>query len=139
MQFDEFSSFLDLDTGKVETVSLELLHEVEESGDDDDEDPEGEDEDWEIAKRIVAMDCVLKLPTKFDVHDWAIMEEFSRSAENARIRGELLDAIHGAGAFSNFKSTLRRHHIEEAWYAFRTDALKEIAIAWCEEHHITWE
>jgi hypothetical protein len=85
------------------------------------------------------MDRVLKLPTKFDVHDWAIMEQFSRSVENARIRGELLDAIHGAGAFRNFKATLRRHRIEEAWYAFRTEALREIAIAWCDEHHITWQ
>jgi hypothetical protein len=79
MQFDESPSFLDLDTGNVETVSLGLLHEVEESGDDDDEDlPEGEDAEWEIAKRIVAMDRVVKLPTKFDVHEWAIMDEFSR-------------------------------------------------------------
>jgi len=35
MQFDESSSFLDLDTGHVETVSHDLLHEAEESGNDD--------------------------------------------------------------------------------------------------------
>jgi len=65
MQSDEFSSFLDLDTGKVETVSLELLRDVEESSSDEDEDlTEEQDEEWEIAKRIVAMDRVLKLPTK---------------------------------------------------------------------------
>ena len=35
MQFDESSSFLDLDTGQVETVSHVLLREAEESGDEE--------------------------------------------------------------------------------------------------------
>ena len=34
MQFAESSTFLDRDTGKVETVSHDLLREAEESGDD---------------------------------------------------------------------------------------------------------
>jgi hypothetical protein len=34
MQFDEYSSFLDRDSGQVETVSHDLLREAEESGDD---------------------------------------------------------------------------------------------------------
>jgi hypothetical protein len=29
--------------------------------------------------------------------------------------------------------TLRRYRIEKNWYGFRTDALHEIAIEWCEE------
>jgi len=35
MQFDEFLSFLDLDTGKVETISKEALSEAEEPDDED--------------------------------------------------------------------------------------------------------
>ncbi|HTA69192.1 MAG TPA: hypothetical protein VK776_12970 [Bryobacteraceae bacterium] len=35
MQFGESSSFLDLDTGQVKTVSRDLLLEAEESGDDE--------------------------------------------------------------------------------------------------------
>jgi hypothetical protein len=38
MQFDESSSFLDRDTGKVETVAHDLLSEAEESGDDEEPD-----------------------------------------------------------------------------------------------------
>ncbi len=38
MQFDEFSSFLDPDTGHVETVSHVLLREAEESADDEEPD-----------------------------------------------------------------------------------------------------
>jgi Uncharacterised protein family (UPF0158) len=140
MQPDESSSFLDLDTGQVETVSHDLLREAEESGDDEATDlPAWQQQEWEIAKRIVSTDRFQKLPTKFDVHEWEIMEDFSRSLEPDRIREELLHAIHGAGAFRNFKDTLRRHRIESAWFAFRTEALRQIALDWCEENQIVWE
>ena len=138
MQFDEFLSFLDLDTGKVETVSKEVLSEAEEPAEDEDLDLP-DDEESELAKRIVSSDRFLRLPTKFDVHEWAIMEDFSRNVQADRIREDLLHAIHGAGAFRNFKYIVRRDGIEQAWFAFRTDALRQIAIDWCEESQISWE
>jgi Uncharacterised protein family (UPF0158) len=140
MQFDESSSFLDRDTGQVETVSHVLLREAEESGDDEEPDlPIWQKHEWEIAKRIVSTDRFQKLPTRFEVHEWAIMQDFSRSLESERIREDLLHAIHGAGAFRYFKDTLRRHRIESAWFAFRSQALRQIALNWCEENHIVWE
>ena len=51
---------------------------------------------------------------------------------------ELQDAIHGAGAFRCFKDTLRRYRPEKDWYAYRDEALRQIAIAWCEEHGIEY-
>jgi hypothetical protein len=69
----------------------------------------------------------------------AIMQDFSRWVESDRIREDLLRAIHGAGAFRNFKDTLRRHRIESAWFAFRAEALRQITLNWCEENHIVWE
>jgi hypothetical protein len=138
MQFDEFLSFLDLDTGKVETVSQEALSEAEEpTGDEDLDLPD--DEESELAKRIVSSRRFLDLPSKFDVHEWAIMEDFSHSVKSDRIREDLLHAIHGAGAFRNFKYIVRRDGIEPAWFAFRSDALRQVAIDWCEENQITWE
>lgn len=137
MQFDEMPSFLDLETGQVQTISQDLLGEAEESDDEEEEDEQ--DEEWEIAKLIVSTDRFLKLPSKYEVHDWGIMEEFAQSVGSERIREELLRAIHGAGAFRYFKDTLRRHRMEETWYAFRTEALRQIAIEWCEEHPIAWE
>jgi hypothetical protein len=67
------------------------------------------------------------------------MQDFSCSVESDRIREDLLHAIHGAGAFRNFKDKLRRHCIESAWFAFRVEALRQIARNWCEENHIAWE
>jgi hypothetical protein len=139
MQFDESSSFLDRDTAQVETVSHDLLREAEESGDEEPDLPAWQKQEWEIAKRIVSTDHYQKLPTKFEVHEWAIMQDFSRSVGSDRIREDLLHAIHGAGAFRNFKDALRRHLIEPAWFAFRAEALRQIALNWCEENHIVWE
>ena len=140
MQLDESSSYLDLDTGQVETVSHDLLRAAEEYDDDEEPDlPAWQKKEWEIAKRIVSTRRFQKLPTKFDVHEWAIMRDFSHSMEIGEIREELLHAIHGAGAFRMFKATLGRHHIESAWFAFRAEALRRIALDWCEENHLVWE
>jgi hypothetical protein len=38
-----------------------------------------------------------------------------------------------------FKSTIRRLKIEQKWYAFRQEALKEIAREWCPDHGIPWK
>lgn len=139
MQSDEALSFVDLDTGQVETVSIELLGKAEESGDDGDPDlPAWQMPEWELAKRIAISDRFRKLPTKFDVHEWEIMRDFADSVASERISEELLNAIHGAGAFRYFKDTLRRHRMEKVWYAFRTEALTEIARDWCEENHVEW-
>src|SRR5207248_3152956 len=45
----------------------------------------------------------LQLPTKFDVHEWAVMRDFSYSVQSDTIREDLLNAIHGTGAFRHFK------------------------------------
>ena len=42
------------------------------------------------------------------------MQEFHASVESDSIREDLLSAIHGPGAFRNFKDTLRRHGIESS-------------------------
>jgi hypothetical protein len=66
------------------------------------------------------------------------MSDFSNAVDSPKIRAELLDAIHGAGAFRNFKATVQRRGMEDEWYKFRAEALRQIAIAWCEEHDIAW-
>jgi len=138
MQFDEQLQFLDLDSGEVEIVSKQVLNETEASDEMSDV-PEWQEEEWELARRILSTDRFKKLPTQFEVHEWSIMEEFSHSVEAPRIREELLHAIHGSGAFRSFKDATRRHKIEKDWYAFRDEALRQIAIDWCEENGIAWE
>ena len=138
MQFDESSSFLDLETGQVETVSHALLRAAEESGDEEPDFPAWQKHEWEIAKRIVSTERLQELPTKFEVHEWEIMKDFSLSMESD-IREDLLRAIRSAGAFKKFKDALRQHGIESGWFAFRMEALRQIALDWCEENQIVWE
>jgi hypothetical protein len=139
MPFDESASYLDLDTGQVVTVSKDLLRAAEDPGDEEPDLPTWQRDEWELAKRIVSTDHFRELPTKFDVHEWAIMQDFSRSLQSDSIREDLLRAIHGAGAFRNLKDTVRRHGIDSAWFGFRTEALRQIARNWCEENQIALE
>jgi hypothetical protein len=140
MQIDEYASFVDRQTGKVASLSLDLLRTAEESPDNEEPDlPAWQREEWQSAQRIVSTSRYTRRPSKFQVHEWAIMEEFSLSVESDRIREDLLDAIHGKGAFRYFKDTIRRRRIEKDWHRFREDALRQIAIDWCEENEIAWE
>jgi len=113
MQFDESSSFLDLDTGQVETVSHDLLNQAEEPGEETPDFPDWQEGEWEVAKRIVSTDRFVKLPTKFDIHEWSIMEEFSYSVDSRPVQADLIKALHGRGAFRHFKDIVRRHGIEQ--------------------------
>jgi hypothetical protein len=138
MQIDESFSFLDLDTGRVETVSRDLLSDAKENIGKDLDLPDWQQEEWEIAKRIASTDRFLRLPDKFDVHEWDIMQNFAHAVTSERVREDLLQAIHGKGAFRYFKDTLQRHWIQSDWFAFRSEALRQIALDWCGENDIAW-
>lgn len=77
----------------------------------------------------------MALPDKFEIHEWEIMRRFADSrAEPART--ELLDAIHGTGAFRLFRRSTERLGLREAWFTYRDDVLKEIAREWLRENGI---
>jgi hypothetical protein len=81
MQFDESSAFLDLDTGQVETVSHALLRGAEDSDDEEPNLPTWQKHEWECqANRFYRP--LPGAPTKFEIHEWAIMQDFSRSVES---------------------------------------------------------
>ena len=136
MQFDEALSYLDLDAGQVVTVSEDLPREAAEQGDGSPMFLTGRKTNGRSPNGLFQQTAFIKLPTKFDVHEWGIMQDFSRSVGSDDIRDDLSRAIHGTGAFRNFKGTVRRLGIESAWFAFRTDALRQIALDWCEENQI---
>ncbi|MFO7891875.1 MAG: UPF0158 family protein [bacterium] len=135
IQNEEMCSFYNKKTGELYTVFEEDLLSAE----------EGEEigaysgEPLEKERDILQNDNWIQLPTQFDIHEWEIMEKFCYTIEDVALQDELLDAIHGSGAFRIFKSTIRRKGIEEKWYSFRYQAFKEMAIEWCEENGIEWE
>ncbi len=51
---------------------------------------------------------------------------------------DLLYAIQGKGAFGRFKTAIHCHHVENKWYQFREERLKEIAIEFCKYYGLTY-
>ncbi len=90
-------------------------------------------------REILESEDWIQLPSQFDIHEWEIMKRFCYTIEDESLRGELLNAIHGSGAFRMFKDVLYRHDIEEDWFSFKEEAFKEIAIQWCKENEIEYE
>ncbi len=80
----------------------------------------------------------LRFPTKYDIHEYRIMEDFVESLPPGRAQKELSSAIRGRGAFRRFKSGVYYHHLEQQWYDYRDQAYREIAIRWCQEQGLEY-
>jgi hypothetical protein len=138
MARDDADDYLDPDTGEIITVTHEDRSWIEEDRSDD-ELPEWQQKIMPRIRAALENDRLLPLPGRFDIHDWAIMERFAREQRKERVQQELLDAIHGSGAFRKFRSAAVRLGVLDAWYAFRNDTLEEIAREWLEEHKLPYK
>lgn len=138
-QSDESYSFLDKTTGKVVLISDHEMCAAE------DDDPVEDFPDWEqdqvgIAKEIIdETGNYIELPTKFDIHEYSIMERFCLSLNDTEMHNTLYSLIKGRGAFQRFKDAIHDYDIADDWYKYRNDALKEIAIEWCQENDIEFD
>ena len=132
---DDNSSYLDPETGEIIVVTEEERALVE---DEWEEMPAWQRELMPKIRAALEGDRWLELPDRLDIHEWSMMERFSRAQNIERIRSELLDAIHGAGAFRTFRNAIRRLGLEQSWYQFRDEALADIARSWLEEHKLQY-
>ena len=123
MANDSVRSFLDLQTGAIETLF---------------DDPVDDEEQEEISERLDEHGFV-RLPEQYDIHAYHIMEEFVSKLQNPMIQERLADAINGRGAFQRFKRGIRQYGVEQDWYVFREAAFLEIAREWCEENELEYE
>ena len=135
---DDWTSYLNPKTGEIVTVTDEDRRLVEDEDVDEENLSEWQRETLPRVRAALESDDFLALPDKFEIHEWAIMERFAISQEREAGRDELLDAIHGAGAFRSFRSAVRRLHIEEEWVRFRQSAFERIALGWLEAHGISF-
>lgn len=134
---DEASSYLNTKTGELVAVTTEELSAAE------NEEPLEDFPEWQrdairIAGDILETDDYLPLPTKFDIHEYRIMERFCYSIEDDDICDALCRAIRGRGAFRYFKDKIHEYGIADDWYRYRDEALREIAIDWCEINGIQY-
>lgn len=121
---DEWKQFLDIE--KMEVVSLPEYPFAGEYDEDDQKLADQIEEGW--------LTRFFRLPSRFDIHEYSIMERFIWSLPEGRVQDTLENAIRGRGAFRRFKDAVYRFGIEEKWYDFQEAKYREIAIEWCESH-----
>lgn len=134
---DDIHAYLNKLTGELLTATTEELSAIEE-GDDWSNYPDWQHAALEDARRIIESDDFLELPDKFEIHEYAIMQDFCYALENPRLRDDMASRIRGSGAFRHFKDGIHYHGIQEDWYRFRQQALEAIAIEWLESHAIAF-
>ena len=147
---DEGSAYLNRVTGKIITVTDDDVSMVEMDSEFEEEMEEGNDEIggevsdleaeyYQEVKKVMASDPdYLKLPSRFDIHEYEIMERFCLSVPDGRVSDVLLRKIRGSGAFRRFKDTIYQYSMEADWFQYRDEAYKEIAIAWLESRGIAY-
>lgn len=120
---DETEFFFNKETGETVMYSNTGMLEME----------EGLEEDLEVNWKKY-----LRLPAKFYIDEYGMMEDFTNQLPEGIIRNRLDAAIRERGAFRRFKDQLYRSGIEKQWYEFRVNAYKQLAMEWCEKHGIEY-
>jgi hypothetical protein len=137
MLSDEHHAYLNKVTGEFIVISDDDFR-MAESGETD-ELAEWQDEVVQDAKKVLSSDDYLEIPSKFDIHEYEIMERFCLSIPDVEVSDVLLGEIRGSGAFRRFKDTIYHYGIEQDWFKFRDDAYKEIAISWLESNGLPYK
>jgi len=140
MADDSISSYLDVESGEVCSITEEEFDLAEDPQTVILELPDWQREAVKLAGSIQEQEGkrYLALPSKFDVHEWAIMDRFSETLKDARMRNDFHGGIRGAGAFRLFKHLLTEYNLWDAWNRFKQVELRQMAVQWCEENGITF-
>lgn len=139
IQGDEAHSYLKQSSGEVVLIADDAVAAAE-SDEGLAEHAEWYREAIEQAKDFINHeDDYLPLPSKYDFHEYRVMEEFIYSLPIEKQKDELLSLIKGKGAFARFKHGLGRFLLLEKWYQYRDKALAELAESWCRDNGIEFK
>ena len=94
------------------------------------------DDDEEFEDEEELTDEYLYLPTQYEIHEYAMMEEFSDSYPDNHKRTILLNTLQGRHVFRRFKDMLIVLGIRDEWFAFRDTAYRAIAERWCIDNNL---
>ncbi|MEA4900478.1 hypothetical protein [Desulfitobacterium sp.] len=109
IMFDDTRSFLNTKTGDIVAISDDDFRAAE-SEESVEKFPNWQHENIRIAIEILEEDHFIPLPSKFDVHEYEIMERFCLSLDNERLSRLMYDSIKGSGAFRRFKENIDRYN-----------------------------
>jgi hypothetical protein len=136
-QSDSLFPYLHRETGEVQLITDDSLSLADAEPEEIDLLPDWQKEDAELAVRIETSDQYLRLPDRFHMNEWNIMNEFCHEVKQEDIRSTLLQAIQGSHAFRRFKDQIANHNLWDEWSRFRRQAFGEILREWCEENGIS--
>ena len=99
------------------------------------------DSEYDLVKKIENDEEVRYyfLPSRYGFHDSEIIDEYIYNVDNDNIRNELDYSFYGRGKYRRFKETLRSFGIEEDYYKFRYNYLKNCAIEWCNKNSLEYD
>ncbi len=137
-QSDERTAYLDKKTGDV-IIMMEEEFNAAENQEPLEEYPEWQRDSIKKAREFLAREeDFLSLPTKYDIHEYRIIEDFCNSLGDREIAEALYNTIKGKGAFRRFRDAIQRLKIDDEWYKYRDGAIKQISIDWCETNDIKY-
>lgn len=140
LEFDspDYTTRYDREAGRLVMVEESLLESVEEG--DEETLVDMPKEEVEIARAIVTDtgERFIDPPDKFEFHEYRQMERFIGSLDNADAAEQLWRAIKGKGAFRYFKDTLHRLGLQDQWYRYREEAMKEFVIGWAKGNQVAY-
>ncbi len=119
-----FTSFWDTKTGKTVYLADSLMT--------------GETDEALAAEIENTPERFLRFPTKYEIHQYRIMEDFIDQLPPGKAQEELAYAIRGKGAFRRFKQSVRYHGLEQRWYDYLAEAYRELAIRWCRDEGVEY-
>lgn len=138
IQMDEVPVFFDKSEGEFLHINNRFFRKLEDGKTKEDFSQDWEKETFEQAKDVRNSDKYVRIPTNHDIHEWEIMKDFCYTIEDENVMNDLLNAIHGRGAFRMFKDKISHYGIREDWFDFRDKEFAEIAKRWCEKHDLEY-
>jgi hypothetical protein len=134
---EEFPTFLNLQTGKIVAVTSEALA-VPQGTRSPDTVLEWEQEMVDLALEIVDKNTYLKLPSPSQINEADIIKNFSQNYPDPQLSSALLATSQSGSPLQRFKTTLQQHNIEQEWYAYKTNALEQIALEWLKANKLSY-
>ncbi len=81
---------------------------------------------FDAAQRLVqSSNSFIELPSKFDIHEYSVMENFCYAIADEEMQERALDAIHGRGSFRRFKDLMHRADLIDDLYKYRAPLSKK--------------
>ncbi len=134
----EQTAFLDRVNGELVTLDDELRTAIE-AGEQVEPTERFDAAKLAALKEMFKHGQLLELPTRYELREFAMREEYARQVSNSRHRALLIQSLQEKGAFRAFEQTLRRLGLRQDWDRYRDQAFEQIAIGWLESHKIAYD